>query len=327
MQHFLASRQTIDIPITHLFVEYKFWIEKQKPFATVREELATLARQGEHFRRIIAPEKDDFMYPLATFFDSFDVRTVYPLLLTLLDGDLDSESWQEVAVILESYVLRRAISGLTTKNYNRVFLNVTKALRRDGMTPSSLRKQLSEQLGESVEWPSDTAFADAWSTQQAYQIMDNSKLAYILMRLNETYTVNKMEGITIDSPLTIEHLLPQQWQEQWPLQDGSKGLTFEELWNADASDARAVATRNRDALLQTFGNLTLVTQALNSAASNSCWNIKKHELVNSLLPLNQPLNAIQVWDEVAINRRSKEMFERALKLWPRQKETAASAMN
>ena len=50
MQHFLASRQGLDIPIKHLFVEYKFWIEKSKPFETVKSELETLARQGGHFR-------------------------------------------------------------------------------------------------------------------------------------------------------------------------------------------------------------------------------------------------------------------------------------
>jgi hypothetical protein len=105
-------------------------------------------------------------------------------------------------------------------------------------------------------WPSDEAFANAWSTLPAYNFMDNSKLVYIFLRLDETYAASKIEGVTVTGPLTIEHILPQQWQEQWPLQDGSQGLTLEELWNADASDARAAATKNRDAVLQTFGNLT-----------------------------------------------------------------------
>jgi hypothetical protein len=241
MQHFLASRQTVDIPIGHLFVEYKYWIEKEKPFATIREELATLARQREHFRRIVAPEEDDFIYPVAKFFDAFDVRTVYPLLLALLDSDLDSDSWQDIATILQSYVLRRAVCGLTTKNYNRIFLRVTEALHRDGMAVSNLRKQLAEQLGDSVEWPSDEKFANAWSTLPAYNLLDNSKLVYILLRLSETYAVRKMENVTVAGPLSVEHLLPQQWQDEWPLQDGSKGLTFDELWSADAGDTRAVA--------------------------------------------------------------------------------------
>lgn len=75
MQHFLASRQAIDIPIKHLFVEYKFWIEKQKPFASITEEVATLARQRDDFRRIIEPNKEDVLYPLVSFLDRYDINT------------------------------------------------------------------------------------------------------------------------------------------------------------------------------------------------------------------------------------------------------------
>jgi len=96
MQHFLASRQTVDVPIKHLFVEYKFWIERQTPFATVREELATLARQGVDFRRIVAPEKEDSLYGLSTFLDIFDIRTTYPLMLAILDAKVDDSEWQRI---------------------------------------------------------------------------------------------------------------------------------------------------------------------------------------------------------------------------------------
>ena len=132
MQHFLSSRQGVDIPVKHLFVEYKFWISKEQPFQTVREELETLSRQGEEFRRIIAPSKDDHLRPLMLFMDAFDIRTAYPLLLFLLDAKLPETDWDEIATILESYLLRRAVCGRSTKNYNRIFLQITKALRRDG---------------------------------------------------------------------------------------------------------------------------------------------------------------------------------------------------
>ena len=98
MQHFLASRQTVDIPIKHLFVEYKFWIDRQKPFPTVRDEVATLARQGDDFRRIVEPKEGDILYPLVTFLDRFDIRTTYPLLLHLLDAGLADGQWKSVMV-------------------------------------------------------------------------------------------------------------------------------------------------------------------------------------------------------------------------------------
>jgi hypothetical protein len=318
LQHFLASRLTADIPIKHLFVEYKFWIERKAPFASVKEELACLAQQGDDFRRIIAPVKGDPLYGLVTFLDAYDVRTCYPLILAMLDVGLDDAQWAAVSMVLESYLLRRAVCGLTTKNYNRVFLSLTRTLRRDGSTPENLAKQLREQSGESAEWPSDEKFGEAWRTQHAYRVMNNPKIAYVFKRLSDTYMTGKSEGVSIDGTLTVEHILPQQWIDKWPLPDGTQGLTTLELWTASKEDPRAEGSRVRNQLLQTFGNLTILTQALNSSVSNSEWSAKRPELLkHSLLPINQTLHDVAKWDEAAIMKRADDLLERALKVWPR----------
>lgn len=318
MQHFLSSRQGVDIPIKHLFVEYKFWIERQQPFATVTDELATLSRQGDDFRRIIEPKVGDPICSLAVFLDTFDVRTCYPLLLAMLDVGIDDEEWRKMSSTLESYILRRAVCGFTTKNYNRTFLSLTRNLRRDGLTHANLVKQLSEQTGDSAEWPTDAAFGEAWRSKHVYQTLNNPKVVHILKRLNATFLGNKNELVSVDGALTVEHILPQNWIEHWPLQDGSKGLTGVELWTAEPQDAKVVATRRRNTALQTFGNLTIITQALNSAASNSAWPEKKAELLrHSLLPINQQLHNLDAWDEEAISDRAEVLLKRALELWPR----------
>jgi hypothetical protein len=169
LQHFLASRLGVDIPVRHLFVEYKFWVEREKPFPTVRDELAALARQGDHFRRLSEPGRGDVLHPLVTFLDRFDMSTAYPLLLHLADAGLTDDQWREVAGVLESYVLRRAVCGLTAKNYNRVFLTLTKTLRREGTSPAAVRKYLSELPGESTLWPDDRSFRAAWRTRERQQ--------------------------------------------------------------------------------------------------------------------------------------------------------------
>jgi uncharacterized protein with ParB-like and HNH nuclease domain len=318
IQHFLASRQTVDIPIKHLFVEYKFWIEKKQPFATVRDELAELSKQGDDFRRIVDPQKGEPTYDLATFLNIFDIRTVHPLLLMLFDEQIEESQWQKISVALESYLLRRAVCGLTTKNYNRIFLSLTRNLRRDGATPENLIKQLSEQTGETVEWPSDEAFREAWRVQHIYQTLNNPKIVHILKRLSASYFKSKMETLSIEGPLTVEHILPQGWLNHWPLPDGSTGMNNNELWEATENDPRAEATRKRNAAVQTLGNLTILTQPLNSAASNNSWEVKKPELLlHSLLPINQNLQNVEVWDETAIQKRGEELFQRALQLWPR----------
>jgi len=317
MQHFLSSRQTVDIPIKHLFVEYKYWIEKKQPFESVRDELATLARQGADFRRIIAPEKDDVLYPISTFLERFDIRTAYPLLLFLLDNNLSDVEWKSISTILESYLVRRAVCGLTTKNYNKIFLSITRALHRGGASADNLKQHLAGLVGESTEWPADQAYSYAWLNNHVYHLLNNPKVVHILRRINDSYLDRRSEQIDIDSPLTVEHILPQTWLDNWPFPDGERGLSFNELVDAEPGDPRAEATRARKSALQTFGNLTILTQALNSSVSNSAWDLKKPEMMRvSLLPINQQLHEYSIWDEDAIERRGRELFGRALKLWP-----------
>lgn len=317
MQHFLSSRQGVDIPIKHLYVEYKFWIDRQRPFATVREELSTLARQRDDFRRIIEPRKGDPLYNLSVFLDRFDIRTAYPFLLHLLDQKATDADWSEISSILEAYLVRRAICGLTTKNYNRIFLGLIRTLREDGVSPANLRRALSTPIGDSVEWPNDEQFAKAWQSTGAYNNLLNPKIVHVLLRLNDSYAHSKNERIAVVGPLSVEHILPQNWVEHWPLPNGSKGFTWQELWNADANDPRTAATRRRESLVNTWGNLTIITQELNSANSNLPWLQKRPKLLeSSLLPINLQLGKAEIWDEDAIERRGKELFDRAKEIWP-----------
>lgn len=317
MQHYLTSRQAVDIPIKHLFVEYRFWIERSRPFPTVEAELATLAKQGGNFRRIIEPKKNDPIFGLATFMERFDIRTAYPLLLYLTEQDLLARDWADISTIMESYLLRRAVLGWPTKAYNRIFLTLLKTLRKADCTSTNLRNALSELEGETSAWPSDEKFFAAWQSQHIYQVLNNAKIVHILRRLSDSYLTNRNEEITIDSALTVEHLLPQSWLDNWPLPDGTKGMTWAEIIAPEANDPRVAATRARNAALQTIGNLTILTQALNSSVSNAAWATKRPELLkSSLLPINQQLHGFDAWDEDAIQRRGKDLFSKATKIWP-----------
>jgi hypothetical protein len=326
MQHFLASRRMTDIPIKHLFVEYKFWINKNHPFKSVREELVALADQRDDFRRLLEPKSDDSLYQLSSFLISFDISTVYPLLLFLLNAKVSESEWNTISVMLESYLLRRAVCNLTTKGYNRIFIGLGRFLQeidkstdleKKGSVVENINKYLSGLTGDSAEWPKDEKFFEAWQSNPTYQTLDSSKLVHILRRLSNSYLTSKTESISIDSPLTIEHVLPQDWLENWLLQDGSKGMTFEGALASEEGNSVAEATVRRYSMLQTLGNLTILTQPLNSAVSNSAWKDKKPQLLqSSLLPINQQLVSYEKWDEETIERRGKELFARALLIWP-----------
>jgi uncharacterized protein with ParB-like and HNH nuclease domain len=318
MQHFLASQQGQDIPIKHLFVEYRHWVETAKPFAHVTDELSSLASQGNDFRRIIAPEKTDVIFRLCSFLDAYDIRTAYPLLLAFFEAKLSNENWDAVSKILESYLFRRSICNLSTKNYNRIFLSLTRGLRKDGFDPARLRALLLDQNGESSVWPDDPTFRNAWLQDVQYGPLNNAKLVHLFSRLNETFMSSKVEKISIEQPLTIEHIMPQSWWDNWPLADGSKGMTYVELSQAASGDPRTIASVKRLGAIHRLGNLTILTAGLNAAQSNLPWKQKLPEIKkHSLLPINQMLDEFPVWDEGVIDKRAELLFERALKIWKR----------
>ena len=155
MQHFLASRIGEDMPIKHLFVEYKHWVERTDPFdGSIREELSTLARQGDHFRRIVEPKKGT-PYIGSPFFSTPSTSGPPTPAADVARSADRSVGVGGVFEDLESYLLHRAICVMNTNNYNRIFLQLTKGLRRDDISIEILTKQLTALSGEFVDWPSE----------------------------------------------------------------------------------------------------------------------------------------------------------------------------
>lgn len=318
MQHFLSSRQCVDIPVKHLFVEYKHWIEKEQPFTSVKNELETIARQGDQFRDLLEPKPDSAFYSLLGMMEAFEIGTTFPFLLATLDRHQSDEEFKGIADVLESYLLRRAVCGMGTKNYNRIFLQLTKQFKERNLSPQELEKHLVGLKGESTEWPNDNVFETAWLESHAYRTMSNPRIVWILSRISDAMRTAKHERIEVRSLLTVEHLMPQSWMANYLLASGEKGLGEPELWNLEPNDPQREPSQLRHKLVQTMGNLTLVTQSLNSSVSNSAWKNKLPALLkSSLLPINSSLAGREKWDDQAITERGKETFALARRLWPR----------
>ena len=283
------------------------------------KELAVLARQRDDFRRIIAPRREDPLFTTSQFLEAFEVSTAYPLLLAMLDSEPSGDELAGMGRVIESYLIRRAVAGLTTKNYNRLFLQATRALQQSEFTARALAEQLGSASGDSTGWPGDEEFREAWMNHHIYRVMNNPRLVHVLKRLSDAFLDNKSERVTVEGPLTVEHLLPQSWVDHWPLQGGSRGMTAGELDSAGGDDPRAEATRKRNQVLHTIGNLTILPPGTNSWLSNAPWQEKKPQILSkSLLPINPgSLYDAQTWDEDAIEERGRVLFEKALGIWPR----------
>ncbi len=76
-----------------------------------------------------------------------------------------------------------------------------------------------------------------------------------------------------------------------------------------------IVRRNR--LKNTIGNLTLLTQPLNSSVSNGSFEAKRAALAeHSLLVLNREITHQTHWNEDQIEARSRSLFSLAKSLWP-----------
>jgi hypothetical protein len=203
------------------------------------------------------------------------------------------------------------------KTDNRFFLTVLSRLANLQYSRANLRAALIEQRGESVVWPDNAQFKQAWLTQPVYVSMGARRTQYALREIERRLHQPRAERIEILSALSVEHVLPEEWMEQWLLPNGNRDVTLFERFDNSRATEDVEATEKRDRAKHTFGNLTLLTQPLNSSVSNSAFEIKKPEIVrNSALALNRYFHEPESWDETNITERGEALFAHAFGRWP-----------
>lgn len=281
LQHFLTLQRRREVLISHLYSEYKDWIKSANPFPTVRAELENLSKLRAHFRELVQPDPTSAIWRFSGFLRIFDLSTVYPLVLGIMGAEPDEEELAGMLEDLESYIFRRAVCDLGSKNYNRFFLTVLTKLSKSQYNRENLRSALAEQKGDSVVWPDDARFKHGWLERPVYHSMGAGRVQYALREIERRLHQSRAERIEILSPLTVEHVLPDDWIEQWLLANGNRGVTWLERSDKSRSEEDMEATAKRDRAKDTFGNLTLLTQPLNSSVSNSVFEIKKVEILKN----------------------------------------------
>jgi len=306
LQHYLGSQKVAEVNVARLFHEYKKWIKDRSPFRTIELELKSLATNSAVYRQFI--EADVEAVPHGAFFwriKQIDVGTVYPLLLFILTHpDRDKQDITGMLLDIESYLFRRLICGLTTKNYNHLFIQSIRDLKADGFERQVLRSSLGALTGEAVVWPDDEMFAKAWMNRSIYMELKPQRVSVVLRAIEDRIYTEKTERMSIHSPLTVEHVMPQEWYETWPLPDGTYAKP---LYTRLLEKERNTGADERDRLLHTLGNLTLLTHRLNSSVSNAAWEVKRPEIcLQSALALNRYFQDVPVWDVEQIRERGGE---------------------
>lgn len=314
--HYTVLLRSEMTKVGHIFQNFKDWWQRQQQDLVA--ELARIQKTSQWFRDIISPSGEGRVVEFARLIKALDVSTIIPIYLRLKEqyADTDPKFLQAIAD-LESYVVRRAVCGYTTKNYNRISLKLLEILNGSEEPADALRAHLLKLGGHSQCWPTDQEFQDAWLSRPVYKDMRVGKVCALLRAIELHSHTSKQESVSIPVDLTVEHVLPQAWQisGHWDINDMTDTQRIE-----------------RDRLLHTFGNLTLLTQGLNSSIScgpfhsyhdadgKSTEGKRRKICSNSLFKINSYFQTLAStdWDEEAIAARGQELFNKgAAVIWCR----------
>jgi uncharacterized protein with ParB-like and HNH nuclease domain len=314
LAHVLAAESGELISLSELYAEYKKFSRRTQA-ASVGQELAALTRYAPIYRELIGPPVESPLYGLAKCLGNFDMSTAYPLILLIASSPAALEVKNKLYELIRSYVVRRALCGLTAKNYNIAFLEFVSSFREHGVSVESFASAAElKKNSDAAKFPTDTELIDAIATRNQYQTLPSYRLAYILEEFERASRDKFTAAEGIRSGLSIEHIMPQHWQEHWRTLPSGRVSPTEDGIPTDEAMAAEIAERNR--LIHTLGNLSLLTPPANASASNSAFEEKKPRLVDALLRMNQDIAKQTHWGEPEIRNRAKELAQLAVRIWP-----------
>jgi len=323
MVDYLTIKLLTDIRYDQVFYHYKSFILNDKPFSNIEEELKELNRFSAIYKRLTQPEGTSAFTRLAKRLADFDITTIYPLVMAI-EGrtDIGVLDKNEMYQMLDSFITRRYLCGLTSKNYNNLFLDLLKSVS-ELSDAKSLREILVTKTADTNRWPTDAELQESMINRPIYREVGKTRpFCNLLLEVEHHLRGAKQEIVEFKNlNLTVEHVMPQGWWEHWAMDDEMIPYDdFEKAPNAalveEDINGRFHRISNRSRTLHTVGNLTLLTNSLNPSVSNGPYTFKKQEMAaQSTLLLNAYFQNIPSWDETSIGARAQYLFEKAKDIW------------
>lgn len=302
LQHYLTVKLRDEVPVGHLYVAFREHAASSK----AADVLADIRRYADTFREFEAFEVGSREAFFVKRLSEMDLTTAHPVLLELLTThSRDRSQLRSILIDIESFLVRRMVCQLNTRGYNRLFIDLLKVMGEDGGTARDrVRAKLLDGKSDSDRWPDDEEVRQAWVNNPLYRGLIRKRTRMLLEAIEHALRTGKTEKLTFDEKLTVEHLMPQEWQKHWPLPE------------ARGSDDDPEGDRDR--LIHTLGNLTLLTKKLNPSVSNGPWEKKRDQITkHSILRLNNDLAGHEDWNERLIRKRGESMLKSFKETWPR----------
>lgn len=250
------------------------------------------------------------------------VLTAVPLFLWLrtLPSEVLPLADHEIAVAaVESWVIRRMITGANTRGYGNFFVEVLKSAQAAKEAGQNVARAVINSLSSAsmgLVWPRDEDVANAFTSSRFYNSFTQERIRLVLGAIDKQLQSENPHTEPAEfayEKLQIEHIMPQSWQTHWPL---------------DVTDPTQLelASQKRSSVIHLIGNLTLVTPRFNQSVSNSGWETKRPEFsLQSSLQLNKAVAASDDWNESDIQVRCEQLAFAACRVWTHPHQPAPLA--
>lgn len=233
------------------------------------------------------------------------VEVLKPLLIWLHEPgrDVHEESIQRIIRAAESWIVRRQLLRLSGSDLGRIIADVIAA--NSAIPNSDLVERVIGHLARlnvtSTYWPGDDEVRRTLNTEAAYTRYPRGRLRMILEAAEDHYRAETRQPQIERKGYPIEHLLPRSWKETWPVSSPDEAETRQEH-------------------VHRLGNLTLLTNALNSKVSNGPWRAKRSALQdhNTITLTGRVIKRTEQhdWDEHLIDERTQDLIDVLLRVWP-----------
>ena len=317
LNHWLIAQTAEEVVAREVFTRFKrYAIEEDQPMPILLGQIDESART---YRQFVEGGKNsgtiDRLGLFAYRTSVLESEVIKPLVLYLRNPELPSipdDQFAKALSTVESWMVRRMLIRASTKSYSQTLAELIKHLAKSDRTKAgdAIEQFLASQSSDSRYWPDDTEIREGLRVLPAYRRLGRGRLRMVLEAIEDHKRgwhgeKSGLGGERVSrGKFVIEHVMPRKWTMHWPHPNGERG------------------EGERDALIHTIGNLTLLTTRLNSKVSNGPWlgeNGKQHGLnSHDILFLNRNLldKAGDNWTDAAIVLRSDELSKIITDIWP-----------
>lgn len=292
--------------VEHLFESYKNFIksylnDNKEAILSEIKEYALLFKKNFNYEILGEELTQDFgIDRINTIIFGLDTTTLIPYTLYILRNISDETTKNELFGIIETYIMRRMITHSNTKNYNQLFTD--KLINNRVLSKQEFLDYIEKRDDKVNFLPTDDELEKGFNTS----ILINKQSAGILY-LIESKIRNEKDSTALlgINKYSLEHLMPKKWRNNW------------DKLSSKESEI------NRDRKLLTLGNLTIITQSLNSSIRDSKWEdkLKGKNKKGGLIEYSGGLKTISQfleypeWDEKTIEERALFLYEKAKQIW------------